>query len=82
MFKRIINLPTTSKFTSICQQLYHPRSSTILFTWSHCYSTTRNHIDTTQVPGLLFDIDGVLIRGNQVLPEAKEAFKLLKNHPT
>eukprot|EP00128_Syssomonas_multiformis_P018930 Colp12_sorted_trinity150504_noHs@20050 len=29
--------------------------------------------------GLMFDIDGVIIRGERVLPQAKEAFKLLVN---
>ncbi|KJE89690.1 hypothetical protein CAOG_01123 [Capsaspora owczarzaki ATCC 30864] len=34
-----------------------------------------------RAPGILFDIDGVLIRGNTVLNEAKEAFQMLsKRH--
>ena len=43
-----------------------------------------NYWNILQVPtspnfGLLFDIDGVLVRGKDVLPTAPEAFQLLIN---
>ena len=35
------------------------------------------HLDTSF--GLLFDIDGVIVRGHKLLPTAREAFRLLTN---
>lgn len=43
---------------------------------ARCLSTLTEEIDKPKF-GILFDIDGVIVRGKQVLPSAKKAFKLL-----
>jgi len=46
---------------------------------SRRYITSKNNpdINTKAIPGILFDIDGVLSRGGTILPAAREAFRKL-----
>ena len=49
---------------------------------SRFLNSSSTQFSPSKTPGIIFDIDGVLVRGGNVLPEAKSTFKKLYCHDT